>query len=196
MKSVELCNAISSVLSQLSGEESGRPVSMTARLATRKRRRGKSHAKRTAIGAPGQWAISPGWWATPPSEARLGKFWGPHAANQTGAASPLTKRQRPAGPAEPELASLRTGTMNHRLDVGPRLGAEGANQLKRIVLAAVTASVLIVSAASSAQADPHNGGGPHKSDPTCGISPNPAAVGEVYVVSASGIPILSATTCG
>jgi hypothetical protein len=76
--------------------------------------------------------------------------------------------------------------------VGPRLGAEGANQLKRIVLAAVTASILMVSAAASAQADPHNGGGRHKSDPTCGISPNPAAVGEFYVVSATGLPILSA----
>jgi hypothetical protein len=76
--------------------------------------------------------------------------------------------------------------------VGPRLGAEGADQLKRIVLAAVTASVLMVSAAASAQADPHNGGGPHKSDPTCSIIPKLAAVGQVYVVSASGLPALSA----
>jgi hypothetical protein len=50
----------------------------------------------------------------------------------------------------------------------------------------------MVSAAVSAQADPHNGGGPHKSDPTCGISPSPTAVGEVYVVSAAGLPVLSA----
>ena len=54
------------------------------------------------------------------------------------------------------------------------------------------ASILVVSAAASAQADPHNGGGPHKSDPPCTISPNPAAVGEVYVVTATGPPMMSA----
>lgn len=64
--------------------------------------------------------------------------------------------------------------------------------MRRFVLATVVASILVVSAASSALADPHNGGGPHKSDPPCSITPNPAAMGEVYVVSATGLPVLSA----
>jgi hypothetical protein len=60
--------------------------------------------------------------------------------------------------------------------------------LKRAILAAATAGVLLALGAIVAQADPHNGGGPHKSDPTCSISPSPADVGAIYVVSVTGIP--------
>ena len=60
------------------------------------------------------------------------------------------------------------------------------------MFAAAIASLLLVGATTSALADPHNGGGPHRSEPPCSISPNPAAVGAVYVVSATGLPALSA----
>jgi hypothetical protein len=63
--------------------------------------------------------------------------------------------------------------------------------LKRIVLAAATASILLVGSGASAQADPNVGGGPHKADASCSISPNPATVGETYVLSATGLPALS-----
>jgi hypothetical protein len=60
------------------------------------------------------------------------------------------------------------------------------------MLAAAITSLLLLGASTAALADPHNAGGPHKSDPPCTISPSPAAVGEVYVVTATGLPILSA----
>ncbi len=56
------------------------------------------------------------------------------------------------------------------------------------------ASILMVSAAASAQADPHNGGGPHKSDPPCTISPNPAALDQDFTISATNLPTGSSVT--
>lgn len=62
--------------------------------------------------------------------------------------------------------------------------------MKRTVLVAAIAGMLVAAFATVAYADPHNGG-PHKSDPSCSINPNPAAVGATYVVSATGLPSLS-----
>jgi hypothetical protein len=60
------------------------------------------------------------------------------------------------------------------------------------MLAAAITGLLLVGGATAASADPHNGGGPHKSDPPCTINPSSVAVGDVYVVTATGLPILSA----
>ena len=56
--------------------------------------------------------------------------------------------------------------------------------MKRIALV-VTTLALMASMAQVALAAPNSH---HKADPACTISPNPAAVGATYVVSATGIP--------
>ena len=54
--------------------------------------------------------------------------------------------------------------------------------MRRMVLALAAAAMLWTGVATGAQA------ASHKSDPSCSISPNPAAVGQTYVVSATGLP--------
>lgn len=63
--------------------------------------------------------------------------------------------------------------------------------MKRIALAAATAGILLLGATASAEADPGNGGGPHKAGASCSISPDSATVGATYVLSAIGLPALS-----
>jgi hypothetical protein len=58
--------------------------------------------------------------------------------------------------------------------------------MRRIILTVTTAAMLCAGMATGAQA------ASHKSDPTCSISPNPAAVGQTYVVSATGLPTSTA----
>jgi hypothetical protein len=53
--------------------------------------------------------------------------------------------------------------------------------MKRIALVLLSTAVLVVGMAGVGQAK-------RRGDPPCTISPNPAAVGQTYVVSASGIP--------
>jgi hypothetical protein len=60
------------------------------------------------------------------------------------------------------------------------------------MLAATITGLLLVGGATAASADPHNAGGPHRSDPPCTINPSSVAVGDVYVVTATGLPMLSA----
>src|SRR5258707_557855 len=81
--------------------------------------------------------------------------------------------------------------MDSSLDVGPCLELK-ENKLRRLMLAAAISSLLLVGGATTASADPHNAGGPHRSEAPCTISPSPAAVGQVYVVTATGLPMRSA----
>jgi hypothetical protein len=55
--------------------------------------------------------------------------------------------------------------------------------LKQFIPVAVVATVAAVLLVAPAFAK-----GSHRSDPPCSISPNPAAVGQAYVVSVSGLP--------
>ena len=50
---------------------------------------------------------------------------------------------------------------------------------------------MLAGATASASADAHHSGGPNKADPPCTISPSPAAVGEVYILSVTGLPAMS-----
>ena len=62
--------------------------------------------------------------------------------------------------------------------------------IRRAHRAAVVLALAITSIATSGAlaAKPSGGGGGHRNDPPCVISPSAVVVGQVYVVSVSGLP--------